>query len=129
MREIQQHENGIFTVEDGSIFCKMTNTIIENPAIMIDMETGGVLKNGDVSIVAPYFHTFCERHKKMGMEEELKWFKVITFEKYGAFSADELCTLMNYMRNSIGPEKMAALLNMDEKDLKEKLQKLSEIGW
>lgn len=128
MKTFQKHENGPFEEIDGSVYCKLTGTILEHPAILVDLETGTVLKNADEDIVKAYFGTFCSEILKIEPKSVYNY-KVIVFDKYRNLSVDEICTLMNYMRNSIGPEKMRELLSMRPEHLKEKLNKLVEIGW
>lgn len=112
MKTFQKHENGPFEEIDGSIYCKLTGRILEHPAILVDLGTGTILKNADESIVKAYFTTFCSEILKIEPKSVYNY-KVIVFDKYKNLSVDEICTLMNYMRNSIGPEKMRELLCME----------------
>lgn len=128
MKTFQKHENGPFKELDGSVYCELIGTIIEHPAVLVDLETGTVLKNTDEDIVKAYFAAFCSEMLKIDPKSVYNY-KVIVFDKYKNLSVDEICTLMNYMRNSIGPEKMRELLSMKPENLKGKLSRLAEIGW
>lgn len=55
---------------------------------------------------------------------------LVKFNEHRNLTPDEICTCINYMNNSIGPEKMKELLQTESLDeLKTKLQKFGELGF
>lgn len=129
MKEFKPHENGMHVVECGSIINKSSGNIVENPAVCIDMNTGSMMKVGDMGMVESWYNTAVHRFLQNDMTKDAESLQLIKFEKYEKLSQDEICTMMNYMANSIGEEKMKELLSMDEAALHEKLARLAEIGW
>ena len=122
------HTVGNYYVENGSIVSRSTNTIIDNPACVVDMDTGGVLKVGNIAFIQNYFSETCDKLRVTGMDASLCL--LVQFDKYKAnMDADKVATLLNYMSNTIGPENMKALLSMDKDGLETKIKTLQEFGF
>lgn len=117
----------MFVEQDGSVYNTMSNCIVENPAILTDVSDGIVFKLGDVSLCKVYMPKLINSVKLSG--GDTSGITLIKFDKYGSLSTTDICTFMNYSKNSIGGEKMRELLSMPEQALKEKLKKLHEIGF
>lgn len=47
---INMHENGHYGISNGAIIQKGTSYIINNPAIVVDIESGTLIKIGDVNM-------------------------------------------------------------------------------
>ncbi len=125
------HENGPWYLNNG-IF---TNRYVpeahtDNPAIYIDMDEGTLLKAGDANMVESYAATHIDRLLKYGFNKLAKGLTVIQFKNHSEthLTADEICTLMNYLGQTLGKETVNKLFQMPETELKNKLQKLQNIG-
>lgn len=131
------HENGPYTVNEGSMIHINGYNLIDYPSILIDTDTGTVLKSGRYDVVYPAYQRVCTAYQKL--PELLSSIKLITFNaKYPEFDyspeghnfdIDEICTIMNYMNNCIGEDKMNELFTMSLQDLQEKIKTLQSIGF
>lgn len=110
----------MFVEVDGSVVCTSTDCKIENPSLVVDLDLGCVLKNADINVCEPYYNAVVEK---------LSNIKLIIMDKYASLSVPEICTFMNYIRNSIGPENMRRMLNMSEVELRERLKYLHSLGF
>lgn len=118
-----------YYVENGNVVSRSTNTIIDEPACMIDSSVGCVLKVGNKDFVSKYFSDFCNKMRVAGIND-VSAYLYITFDKYVPdMDADKVATLLNYMCNTIGPENMNALLSMNENELNNKIKTLQDIGF
>lgn len=122
------HENGPWTVENG-LFVNAYGACTNNPAVCFDISNGCVFKCCDTEIVQNYMAKAIDAYKRAGFTEMAQNITVITFDRYGFLNADSICTLMNYMQNSIDYEKMQKLLAMKEKELNNEIQRLQELGF
>ena len=140
IKEKKPHENGIYEIRYGDIFNKYTDMPIENPAIIIDMETGAVIKCGSLSKIEKYYENFIERTSKImpGEEQNIVLFNfdhITGFEHYdkhtnAKFTNDEICTLINILNNCLGIERIKRLLyELNEQQLHDELKRLRDIGW
>lgn len=123
------HESGNFTVEDGMIVGKRITFYANDLCMIIDVATGTVLKIGDQTTgpLDSYYETLAKSYDAMGMAEDLKF---INFDRYnGILDIDDICTVLNYFTNSIGPEKMNSLLIMNTQQLKIEVSHLQELGF
>lgn len=118
-----KHENGIFTVDCGSIINKQNGMGITNPSVVIDTDTGTVLKIGDAVWVKDYYNKLCN----VALDINCTF---LTFDRYrGALDVDGICTIMNYMMNSLGQERTCQLIQMPVVDLLKEITRLQLIGW
>lgn len=129
MQKFEPHQNGMYTVLGGSIYNKYTGCLIEEPATLLDINTGTVLKMGEKEYVERYMHKASDNFRKTGFQEDADALRLIAYEKYGALSIDQICTIMNYLPNSLEPERVQELLGMSQETLVGELNKLYEIGW
>ena len=129
------HKLGNFEVIDGTIFSKTTKRGIVQPTVIIDKDTGGILKIGEPTFIHSYWDkkiasipfiaencVIIEFNAKTNDESLDTYFN-------NNLTTDEICTLINYMNNSIGPEKMQQLFNMDQSVLKDKIESLQSVGF
>lgn len=117
----------MFVEVDGSVVCTSTDCKIENPSLVVDLDLGCVLKNADINVCEPYYNAVVE--KLSNIDEDVSNIKLIIMDKYASLSVPEICTFMNYIRNSIGPENMRRMLNMSEVELHERLKYLHSLGF
>lgn len=128
------HEFGNLTTLDGMIIGKQEHNMTyyaNNPCIVIDKGSGTLLKMGDQTTnpLDAYYQTTVDRYNKAGFTYIANDLILINFDRYQTLNIEEICTLMNFMMNSIGPEKMNALLNMAEPELKSEIKRLTDMGW
>lgn len=105
---------------------------MNNPAIVVDTDTGVVLKMGDsfTSDIKEWYNIAVSAYSEVGSEITANSLKLISFDRYNdVIDIDGICTMINYMRNSIGCEKMNALLNAEAEALKLEIAKLQTIGF
>lgn len=122
------HNIGNLTVINNKITNKMTKATIEHPSMIINIETGTVLKYGDTDWMERYYQEICTKYMKAGLNAET--FVFIKFETYlEKLDIHHICTMMNYMCNSISAKQMKELFAMKEMELKTKLEKLQELGF
>lgn len=126
-----KHELGNLTTDNGMIVGKRMTYYANNPCIIIDKQSGSLLKMGDTHTnpLTDYFNTAVNAYKNAGFDDMANDMILINFDRYATLDIEEICTLMNYFMNSIGPVKMAALLNSDETELKTEIARLTDIGW
>lgn len=122
------HTNGPWSVENGLMVNKY-GACTNNPAVCIDKTTGSVLKCGDDDMIRKYSATAIDSYIKCGFTDMANSICIITFDRYGTLNIDEICTLMNYMQNSIGPDKMNTLLNMNPVEIKAEIKRLQSIDF
>jgi hypothetical protein len=138
------HQHGRFTVKDGSIISVYQSSympnIVDNPAIIIDIETGCLHKAGDASWVKDVYDKMVQKiSNKLGTEYAKDYVYIefnpktgdSTWDSYNnaQLTKDEICTIVNYFGNCIGEEKMQEILNMDITTLHQKLSELASIGF
>ena len=111
---------------------------IREPAIILDTEAGLLLKVGDSSWIDHYYNTMLDAFKILGNDQE-KDLQIIKFKRVRdgfiikggsvVFSVIEISTLINYLANCIGKQRVEELLLLKEPYLKEKLATLKELGF
>ena len=134
------HEEGIYYVNNGSILSRYNEGIMfsEDVTVLVDIDTGGLLKVGKKNWVTNYFGTMCSRYLNNGFPEMVSSLKLITFHvKYPEFDfepegynfdIDEICTIINWFGNSIG-EQMKQFLELPLDEAEAKIKKLQNIGF
>ena len=105
------------------------------PAVIIDRCTGTVIKIGDTELsnIRQYYDTgiasFNRLRKDTGLDIPVDWFLLEFDDKTDVLDMHEICTLLNYMQNTIGEHEMERLLHLKEDELKLEIRKLAEIGF
>ena len=121
------HDGCFFTVKDNKIIDADGTVEISHPAIILDAVEGIVLKVGDIvqsSYLTDYYKTLCTSQPTFAKD-----FKLVTFNADDILSMDDICSLINYMRNSIGAEECKLILLMSKQSLKDKITKIQEYGF
>ena len=137
---MEPHESGNYYVQDGSIFNRYNNSFFdEDVTIIIDTSEGILLKVGKKDNITKYFETMCSKYNNMGLTDMISSMKLITFYvKYPNlgfepdgynFDIDEICTIINWFNNHIGPDNMNEFLNQSLDEMKCKIKKLQNIGF
>lgn len=133
------HENGAYYVMYGSIFSRYNEgfMIDEDATILIDTAAGALLKVGKKGAVTSYFNKMTEGYKAVGVVNDdlcLITFHVkypeLDFEPEGYnFDIDEICTIINYFNDSIGPELMNEFVNSGIDAMKARVKELQDMGF
>jgi hypothetical protein len=117
------------------------NSIIldEDITIIVDTESGTLLKVGQKDWVTKYYNTMLEGYSQMGMEQMCNDLKLVTFnakyEELGFVPAnynldiDEICTVINWFSNCISADQMNELLSMSDTEAHDKIKQLQAIGF
>ena len=103
--------NGNFITENNiSVFNKVTQRFIDEPAIIMMKDIGSPLRIGEYKELETYFNSI---PKELNENMEL-----IQFNEF-KLSAQEICNLLNYLQNySIGKEKWDEIKSYDEVQMK-----------
>lgn len=128
------HECGMLKTYEGMIMSNKSGLEIymNNPVVILDTEVGTLIKMGDslTSGIKDYYNTMITALKDSGSSDMADSMLYLEFERYnGVLDIDDICTLINYMNNSIGAEKLNKILSMDEGSLKLEVQRLQDIGF
>lgn len=125
------HEKCPYTTYAGMMMLKDMTNCMNEVAVIIDTETGTLLKVGNPDGINDYFNKAIKKYHDAGLSYCCEGWKCIVFDRYhyAFLDIDGICTLVNYMMNSLGPEKMNELLLMSETELKEKIEILQSIGF
>jgi hypothetical protein len=129
--EFNMHELGNLTVNYGSIYPKDGSFMINNICLVVDKSDGIVFKYGDkdTSDIISYFEHTVKVYREKGHNDMADNLMLLEFNRYdGVLDIDEICTLVNWFRNSIGHLLMETL-QLSEIDLKAKIKSLQEMGW
>jgi len=113
-------------VFDGSITDYEKRFLIDNMAIIVDYDTGTILKYGDIetSEIKKEYEEKYALMNEMGFDIQL-----ITFDRYNRFlTIDEICTIVNYGMNS-HTTSFLELFQIDKEQLKDRLKQLSQYGY
>lgn len=120
----------IFEVKYGSIYTN-SGTMIDNMTVIIDKDTG-LLKYGEANRgMDKIFNDMVSKYNKAGLDDIANSLILVKFDRYdGILSIEEVCTFSNYMTMCSGnADIIMKMLFMDEKELKEKIKVLAEIGY
>ena len=132
--ESKLHSNGPYYTHDGSIYNPFVPQFVmnENASILIDIETGTLLKVGERKIIEPYYLTMCQKCHKIGYTTMTNALQIITFnvksEPYD-FDIDDICTIINWFNNSIGEQMKKFLNNNDQNEIKATIKRLQSLGF
>jgi hypothetical protein len=135
------HKNGPCTVIDGSLYDFNLN-IVENLSVIIDVsgEVLTLLKYGEKEMVSEYYQLMIDRYTEVRLYDMIAGIQFISFDvetgfcdydkmTKAKFTVDELCTLLNWMHNSISTKQFIELINSNEDFIHKKLKELSELGF
>ena len=145
MKEIRPHTKGIYETSCGSIRNKETGCLVDQPAALVDPETGSVLRIGNEDGVQEDLIYYTEIYKALhdsdpGIPDYGKNLTLVRFaskweapgveDRSGAeFSKDEVCTMMNYMMDHAGKKRLQELFRYTAEQMHEEMKKLYESGW
>ena len=127
-------------VENGSILSEYNNGLMldEDTTILVDVETGALLKYGHKSMVEEYYNKAVEKSAKAKIDLCGTW-QLITFHvKYNELDfvpdgynldIDEVCTTINWFNNHIGGQAMSEFLNSSIDEIHTKIASLQKIGF
>lgn len=123
------HDTGFLTVKDNKLcFCD-SSIAIEHPAIILDTSSGTLLKVGDIKWVKDYYEKACGRLRIVN-KDIADSLALLEFEYLNSnLSIDELCTMINYFNNSVGPDSFKKFFLLTEEETHQKLRSLMEAGF
>lgn len=131
---MKMHQNGSWFVADNQILNRYNNLIaLTNTAgLVIDAGTGTVLRTASEEAAKSYFATMIHAlndtaDKGMPAAKHMAdSIQLVTFDlKNGPLDIEQVCTLINYMNNTIGNDNMKALLALDQEQLIAKAEELA----
>lgn len=125
------HEIGQYTVDNGSIVYN-GSSIIENPAILLDVEEDAfvtVLKLGNANAVESYFQMFTEKTRTSGFAQLYQDLKCIIFDKYAYLNADDIATIFNIAMNCTGHSILRHLADGNSEELRHDIDKMQTLGY
>lgn len=127
------HESGFYkTDEFGMITNKEKSFFANNICVIVDVDTGTLLKIGDrdTSNIANHYQAMTKKYCDAGLDKYADTLTFIEFDRYSdVLDIDGICTIINYLNNCIGGQKVQELLSMSNEQLTEKVKYLQEIGF
>lgn len=122
-----------FEVVNGSIMNKVTDCLIQEPGVLIMLDTGSPIKIGEYEWCENYFKHLLEKLPADLVNDQFQLIKFnvaypeLGFTPEGFYlTVDEICTLFNYLQNfSIGADGWSKLSKMSCEELKAKLAQVS----
>lgn len=114
MKDITPHINGSYTTDKGSIINIHTGHIIEEPAILLDTETGTILKIGNSENITQHLnlkkvYNIYEQLGDTHMRHPSSYLQIITFGDKN-LTIDQICTLLNYEQAHLDELKQSGAL-------------------
>lgn len=123
--------NDMLKVLYGSITNEREEFLIDNICIIVDTDTGSIVKYGDrdSSDIIQYYEKMYNKYLEVGLEEAAEALKLISFDRYnGVLSIDEICTIVNYGMNAHS-KVFLELFKMTEEDLHNEIKRLHQYGY
>lgn len=124
------HENQFLRVEKGYIVSEDNQLKVKEIALVIDDGTGVVHKigNAEEDIVYDYYLQMYNALADKGYRDEANELSYVELKDDGVLTIDSICSLVNYMRNSIGRENMREILTkLNENDVEYITQLIDKI--
>lgn len=131
---MKMHQNGTWFVADNQILNRYNNLIAltNTVGLVIDAGTGTVLRTASKDAAEAYFATMIHAlndtaNKGVSAAKHMADnIQLVTFNlKDGPLDIEQICTLINYMNNTIGSDNMKALLALDQEQLIAKAEELA----
>lgn len=121
-----------FQTNYGDLVDKNYSIRTVHPAVVIDLETGGLLKVGDHqygSISNWFTQNMLDYQNSTGLNPIAR-FTYIAFDRYeGVLDIEEICTFINMLNNHMGSDRVKSLLSMDASTLKSEIKKYANMGF
>jgi hypothetical protein len=122
------HTNGYFTVKDNKIVSTLNENKIfdETVGLVLDKSVGTLLHIGNKESATDYFNTVVHAYRSRGLNDIAEDITLVTFfirpensSFEDKFTADEICTFVNWLNNCIGNEKVNEFLSYNYHQLTE----------
>lgn len=134
------HRIGPCHVENGSILSEYNNGLMldEDTTILVDIETGTLLKYGHKNMVEKYYNKAVKESAKMQIDLCDTWRLITFYVKHDELDfapdgynldIDEICTIINWLNNNIGGQAMSEFLNSSIEEIRTKIASLQKIGF
>lgn len=127
-----EHNNGMFYVKNNEIYNSYNNVSIskEDISVLIDIDTNTLIKIGDSNFITNYRDTMVQAYIKAGFPIYAESFINITFNtKCSELNIDEICTIINWLYNSIRKTEMNRFLHLPISEMKKEIQRLQKFGF
>lgn len=124
------HENCAYSVDNSYICCngkRIANTC-DGVAMIVDIESGVLLKVGQVDVLVNYLSVMRESYNKIGLPMIANNIIVVVYDETSNLPPDDICTIINWFSNSIG-DKMKEFLELDYKETLKEIKRLQELGF
>lgn len=124
------HENCAYSVDNYYICCngkRIANTC-DGIAMIADLESGVLLKVGQVDVLVNYLSVMRESYNKIGLPMIANNIILVVYDETSDLSPDDICTIINWFSNSIG-DKMKEFLELDYKETLKEIKRLQELGF
>lgn len=129
---MELHKLGYYKTENGMLTNEGRTFFANDICVIVDIDVGTLLNVGDrnTSNISTKYDTMVKKYRDAGLDEYADALLFVEFNKYEQnISRDGICTLVNYLSNCIGSEKMKELFAMDNEALNRKIEQLQEIGF
>lgn len=122
------HTNGYFTVKNNKIVSIINENLILDEAVglVLDKSVGTLLHIGNKESATDYFNTTVHAYSSRGLDDIAKDITLITFfirpensSDEDKLTADEICTIVNWLNNCIGNDKVNKFLSYNHSQLTE----------
>lgn len=143
MKDIKPHQNGPCTVSYGSMY-GFNGSIIEHPTVILDIpkdteEIVTLHKYGSEDKIKPLYDEMQSKYKAHGFDEMAESLTLISFNTLtgfanydkmtqAKFTTDEICTLINWLNNSIYVKSFIEFIQSDEAAMHKHLAQLASFG-
>lgn len=121
-----------FQINYGDLVNKDFTLRTIHPAVVLDLETGGLLKVGDhkYGSTGNWFAQHMLDYQNSTGLNPVSRFVYIAFDRYeGILDIEEICTFINMLNNHMGAERVKGLLAMDADTLKAEIKKYADMGF
>lgn len=118
------------SVISGSITNEQHTFLIDDMCMIVDMDMGCILKYGDknTSDICAYYQKMEKSLEESGNKEMVDDIKLVSFDRWGVLTIEEICTIVNYGLAAHG-NSFIELLSMSEAALHDRVRKLQEYGY
>lgn len=124
------HEDCAYSTENSYICCKNKRIADSKKgvAMVVDINCGTLLKIGKINDMINYATTVRDSYNKIGLPMVANDIVLIIYDETSKLSSDEICTIINWFNNSIGP-KMKEFIELDYDEALKEIKRLKELGF
>lgn len=133
------HDLGLLTVCNDKIILKINKEELKSPMVLLDICTGSLLKVGNKRDVDRYFRLYINSMESVSGAKDVHdadfgtlhcgIYKLDVEEKYPYLNEDEVCTLLNFLHNSLDSELLRSILMLSEEGMHLYIKNIQKVGW